>query len=214
MTPMNGELAGKFHQSMLPLTEPLHEAFGLARDDCPKFMPKYKHAGRLSHIRSGLIRAGVREYLHDAMPPEWELTGNPDLMGQLKLKNQAEGITVRVLKGKKPRMGVPHAGSSKSRRAYWLNKPMLNVQLPMDVQEHHNLLLLWLEDDEGFQLRLVRPTSAGTYFKEVDVDFTMELDPVRSDFELLEFSGEFPADAVEEDLFRQQLDEEGEEDAN
>lgn len=213
MTPMNRLLAEKFHQSMLPMTEPLHSAFELAREDSEKYIPPYKHAGRMGHLRSGLVRAGLRQYLHGSLPTDWELSGNPDLMGQVKLQNKTDGIDIRVLKGKPPRLSVPHAGSSKSRRAYWLNKPMFNIPLPMQFETHHNLLLLWVESPDGFLLRLVRPTSAGTFFKQVDFDFTMDLAPVRSDFELLEFEGEFPT-GDEEDLFSVHLDEEGEVDAH
>lgn len=203
----NMDTAVRLHTALLPLTEPLHEAFALAVIDAQTYIPPYKNAGRMAHLRSGVIRAGVREHLTNAPAASWSLGGNPELMGQISLVHKEEGITMRLLKSAKQTAGVPHAGSNLTRRAYWRNTPMLEFETGTLFPDpgFHRLLALWTPQNDGtVSLRVVRPIKEGRYGGTVEVDFAMELAPNRSDFEQLEFVGE---PAHEEDLFNPQVAE-------
>lgn len=205
MTDINRETAGRLHTALLPLTEPLHEAFALAAVDAKSYIPPYKNAGRMAHLRSGVIRAGVREHLTSAPVANWSLGGNPELMGQVSLVHKDEGIIMRLLKSAKQTAGVPHAGSNPTRRAYWRNTPMLEFETGTLFPDpgFHRLLALWTPLSDGtVSLRVVRPIKEGRYGGTVEVDFAMELAPTRSDFEQLEFVGE---PAHEEDLFNPEV---------
>lgn len=205
MTDINKDLAGRLHTALIPLTEPLHEAFALAAVDAKSYIPPYKNAGQMAHLRSGVIRAGVREHLTSAPAANWSLGGNPDRMGQISLVHKAEGITMRLLKSAKQPAGVPHAGSNPTRRAFWRNTPMLEFETGPLFPDlgFHRLLALWTPLQDGtVSLRVVRPIKEGRYGGAVEVDFVMELAPSRSDFEQLEFVGE---PDFEEDLFNPEV---------
>lgn len=200
MTSEDHALARYLHEQLLPLTEPLHEAFFRAEEEAARHLPMYQHAGHMSWLKSGHMRLGVREHLSSAGLTEWKVTGNPNMTGQISLTNQAEDIVLRVLKdGRPPKRSVPNAGHNRQRRAYWRNAPMLDfAQEPMFGPSVHALLLLWTQGEDGvFDLRVVRPLSEGKYGGHVTADFCMELAPTRTAFEGLRFVGE----DHEEDLF-------------
>jgi hypothetical protein len=200
MTSGDHALATYLHGELLPLTEPLHEAFFRAEEDAIRHLPPYKNAGHMSWLKSGYMRLGVREHLSSEGLAEWKVTGNPNMTGQLSLTNQAEDVVLRVLKdGRAPKRSVPNAGHSRQRRAYWRNAPMLDFpQNPLFGPPVHTLLLLWAPGEDGvFDLRVVRPIAEGKYGGQVATDFCMELAPTRTAFEELRFVGE----DHEEDLF-------------
>lgn len=202
MTSGDHALATYLHEELLPLVEPLHEAFFRAEEDTLRHLPPYKNAGHMSWLKSGHMRLGVREHLSSATLTPWEVTGNPDMTGQLGITNATRDVVLRVLKdGRPPKRCVPNAGHNRQRRTYWRNTPMLDLPQDSLFGPHspiNNLLLLWAPGDEGvFDLRVVRPLVEGKYGGQVATDFCMELAPTRTAFEELRFVGE----DHEEDLF-------------
>lgn len=200
MTASDHGLAMYLHHELLPLTEPLHEAFFKAEEDATRHLPPYKSGGHMSWLKSGHMRLGVREHLSSAALTTWHLTGNPNMTGQLGLINDAGDIALRVLKdGRPPKRSIPDAGHNRQRKAYWRNPPMLDfLQGNLFGPTAHSLLLLWSLGEDGiFDLRVVRPITEGKYGGQVLTDFCMELAPTRTAFENLRFLGE----DHEEDLF-------------
>ncbi|WP_064722765.1 hypothetical protein [Paenarthrobacter nicotinovorans] len=200
MTSADEELAIYLHGELLPLTEPLHEAFALAEDDAVRHLPPYQNAGHMSWLKSGHMRLGVREHLAAKGLSGWSITGNANLTGQLSLTNNDGQVVLRVLKdGRPPKRTVPAAGHNRLRRTYWRNTPLFEFpQEALFGSTKHRLLLLWAPGADGaFELRVVRPINEGKYRGQVQADFCMELAPTRTDFENLRFVGE----DHEEDLF-------------
>lgn len=193
MTTEDHALATYLQGELLPIIEPLHHAFSLADEDAVHHMPRYENAGHMSWLKSGHMRAGIREHLATNGLPGWTITGNPNLTGQLSLTNLTQDIVLRVLKdGRPPKIAIPNAGHNRQRRAYWRNTPMLDIpQKTLFGRQPHHLLLLWAQSEEGlFDLRVVRPLSEGKYSGQVATDFCMELAPTRTAFEQLRFVGE------------------------
>ncbi|WP_138443555.1 hypothetical protein [Sinomonas susongensis] len=206
MTTIDLPFARDLHARLLPLTEPLHEAFAFAHSEVRKHLPTYRNAGRLAHLQSALIRAAVRESLSFTELGDWRLEGDPNLMGQLRFDHADGQVRLRMLKATRPSR-VPHAGSNTARRAFWRNQPMLDFeQLELEVPTCHNLLLLWSPSEDGvYDLKVARPLVPGRFRGTVSTDFMMDLAPTRTLFEMLEFPGE---DYEDEDLFETEVEEE------
>lgn len=126
---------------------------------------------------SGTVRIVLRDYLEkSALPPGWEVGGNPSLSGQLSLKNERDGIAMRVLKGSRVNPnGVPHAGTSQVRQEEWLPRQRA-LSLPgLTALQLNHLLLLWDFVDvgdleKGVRIEVVHPVEPGKYQGAVACD--------------------------------------------
>jgi hypothetical protein len=171
-------------------------AKGLEHSECP-------------HLRPLIVRTELRRYLkREGLPNDWTVSGNPALMGQLTLINPNAGLRLRVLKERRETYpgGVPTAGRSPKRRAYW--------QAPLFLMPGGRsgrlaeLLLLWdyastKRVAEGFTLRVVHPTEAGVYGRVVRCDMDFAVLPGGTVFETLVFQG----DEDHVDFFATEIDE-------
>lgn len=194
MTSPDHQLALYLHAELKTLTEPLHEALATAAVDVSNHLPRYQNAGNMSFLRAGIMRLGVREHLASVDPEGWTMGGNPNLMGQLQFSNTKGDLVLRFLKdGRPPKKSIPSAGHSRTRRAFWRNKPMLDLGLDtlFEVPSVHKLLLLWSPGEgETFDVRAVRPLESGKYTGSIEIDFSLDLAPTRTAFEELRFVGE------------------------
>ncbi len=143
---------------------------------------KYKYNGLFSY----LVRVDVREhFIEFDLPEGWELSGNPELSGQLKLREEKSGSEIRVLKRSQvTKNGVPHAGTNRSRRQRWRERSPytlfaamgLNWAAKSKISQHDELLLLWgYDSDNGLSLRLVHPVEPGQFGGTVKYDYSYDL---------------------------------------
>lgn len=157
------------------------------------------------HLLPLSARAFMREHwLANGLPDGWEIAGNPRLMGQTLLRNETDGVEMRLLKERRRAYpgGVPVAGSNQSRRKRW-RQAALGFDIPGRpfADETVRLLALWdhakTDDGKAVLLRVVHTLEPGVYGSRVPVDLSYEIKPAGGIFETLQFRGE----SQEEDLF-------------
>lgn len=152
-----------------------------------------------------LARVHTRNFWCDAgAPAGWTVAGNPKLMGQTVLRNDVQGMEMRLLKERRRTYpgGVPVAGWNRARRNSW-TQPSLDIVVPAHplLDEYVRLLLLWdrlvVDGASVLTVRVVHTQSPGIYGKHVPLDLNYEIRSTGGVFDNLSFSGS-PED---EDLF-------------
>lgn len=171
-----------------PLVEPLHDAFGHARHSLKRLNVKIGEDKRW--LRTAWFRSFVFDYLDGENVDGWLLDRKTHKQNGAVHFSHSEGdLALRVLREAPLFLGgVPCAGSSGRRRAYFLNKPC--GQLPLWGQAanvSHNLLTLWDEREDEISLRLVRPIGPGSSRRGVPIDLSVDLPRTRTDFESTKF---------------------------
>ncbi|WP_438354002.1 hypothetical protein [Microbacterium sp. CJ88] len=123
------------------------------------------------HAHAFYRRAAFRANLSMApLPNEWIIDGNSRLGGQLILRHPDLGASLRVLsESKVTKDGVPHAGTSRARRAAWSAIPMFRLHGESDA--HRNFLLLTNSRSEPSAMRIVHTVDPGEYKGTVTCDF-------------------------------------------
>ncbi len=173
-----------------PLVEPLHDGFGLARLRVDRL--RVASGPSKQWLRTALFRSEVFNFL-DANPVDgWSLDDQAHSQnGAIHLIHEDKDLALRVLREAPTKGGVPCAGSSKQRRAYFCNRPYAQLGLWGELDGiSHRLLALWNEpdaDDERVALRVVRPVGPGTALRGVPIDMSVDLPRSRTDFERLRF---------------------------
>ena len=143
------------------------------------------------------------------VPGDWNVDGNPALMGQLYLVNRQAGFKLRLLRNggrptpaasaRRPEPAAPRqpggpavaAGPTGSSR-----RPAERTTAALDYAAAY-------VSEEGFTLRVVHPVEAGKYGQMVRFDVDFAVLPGGSVFEQLEFRG----DEERQDFFRTEIDE-------
>ena len=133
-------------------------------------------------LRPMMVRPCFREYLlANHLPAEWKIGGNPTRMIEIYIQN--EGVRLRYLKERRATYpgGVPAAGHSTARRAYWA--PTLFDPELSDVDDDvMNLLLLWdmqdvANEEAGFVMRVVHTIGTGSWGRATPIDLSVDLSP-------------------------------------
>lgn len=162
-------------------------------------------------LRPVMVRPCFRELLLEEgrLPEGWQITGDPAKMVEIYIQNQ--GLRLRYLKERRTTYpgGVPAAGHSQARRAYWA--PTLFDPERSDIDDEiMNLLLLWdmrgtnIEED-GFVMRVVHTVGAGTWGRATPIDLSVELSPEIGVEKYLRFE----ADPQETDFYADLSENEG-----
>ena len=189
------------------LTESMATAMGQARVDSRRYSHK-----DFPHVMPLLLRCAMRMELEKyALPPGWELSGNPRLMGQLLLAQSELAMDLRFLKERRRTYsgGVPPAGRNPARRRAWSADIALPFQIDTNQPERTTILWVWdfdgepHDEDTGFTQRLVHTLAPGTYGHAVPCDLSLDLLPGGGIFDRLKFAG--GEDST--DFFHVQLDE-------
>ncbi|KAA0115284.1 hypothetical protein CIW51_17215 [Mycolicibacterium sp. P9-22] len=179
---------------MAPLVEPVHDAFGRARLYVDKL--GVPNTDEKRWLRTSLFRSDVFDYLAAHAVADWSLDHRSHhLNGTVHLAHTHGDLKLRILREAPIRGGVPCAGVSGRRQAYYRNRPYGQLGLwgaPKDAD--HNLLLLWNELAEDVSLRLVHPIGVGTALRGVPIDLSADLPRHRAEFENRRF------DVLDEDL--------------
>ena len=174
--------------------------------------------GDYPHLLPLSARAFMREHWRaNRLPSDWQVAGNPRLMGQTFLRSAQENLEMRLLKERRrpPPGGVPVAGSNEARRDAW-RQPPLGFEIPGQPlsDETVRLLALWdlTQNDEGLvvSVRVVHTLAPGVFGSKVPVDLSYEIKPTGGIFDMLQFRG----DPQNEDLYADIDREENEGDAS
>lgn len=171
-----------------PLVEPLYDAFGYAQQRLEQLGIPTGDDKRW--LRTACFRSEVFDYLNGQEIDGWWLDRKPHSQnGAVHLAHSDNDLALRVLREAPLPGGVPCAGGSRRRRAYYRNQPY--GQLPLWGEEaknvSHNLLTLWEESGDEISLRLVRPLGPGSALRGVPIDLSVDLPRTRTDFESIKF---------------------------
>ncbi|PZE39735.1 hypothetical protein [Curtobacterium sp. MCPF17_031] len=130
---------------------------------------------RFPHAHAMHVRAVFRGALeHEELPEGWTVTGNTRSTGQTFLTNVQYGTTLRLLSESRVTMnGVPHAGTSRARRAQWAQFAFFGAEEV--ARRHRDLLLLMDTRAEEPSLRIVHPIEEGKYKGKVACDFLVSM---------------------------------------
>ena len=208
------EMAKLVHRSLSPIVEPLHECFSAGSEMVDQFLPRRISGPDYAWYRTHSLRASVRANLEDRAPElgDWSVGGNPKRNGELRLLHKDEALTMRVLRdGRAPKLLVPTAGHSVTRRAFWSNDPLAGFeQEDLFGKTEQTLLLLWQELDEGqFEIRVVRPINPGSFGRTVKTDMQIDLAPLQTDFEDLVFEVENEQEPFWQEIAEEELEGNG-----
>lgn len=173
--------------------------------------------GDYPHLLPLGARAFMREHwLANGLPGDWQVAGNPRLMGQTFLWSANENLEMRLLKERRRSYpgGVPIAGSNETRRDDWRQAPF-GFEIPGQPvsDETVRLLALWdlAQKDQGLvvSVRVVHTLAPGVFGSKVPVDLSYEIKPTGGIFDMLQFRG----DSQDENFFAEIEREENEGDA-
>jgi hypothetical protein len=169
-----------------PLVEPLHDAFGHARHQIEKL--GIATGDDKQWLRTAHYRSEVFDYLRSHPVDDWSLSRKTHHQnGTVHLSHADADLKLRVLREAPIPGGVPRAGQSSRRQAYYQNRPYAQLGLWGDSSAvSHNLLTLWDESSDGISLRLVRPVGLGSK-RGVPIDLSADLPRSRTDFEKMRF---------------------------
>ena len=136
-----------------PLVEPLHDAFGHARHRLDKLAIPTGDNKRW--LRTAFVRSEVFDYLNQHRIGGWSLDDKRhNQNGAVHLTHSTSDLAMRLLRQAPLPGGVPCAGSSGGRRAYFRNQPCAQLALWGEAKNiSHNLLMLWDERDDETSLR-------------------------------------------------------------
>jgi hypothetical protein len=174
-------------QRMSPLVEPLHDAFGHARHRVDYLGIATGDDKRW--LRTAHFRSEVFDYLSKHPIGDWSLDRKShNQNGTVHLTHADQDLKLRVLREAPIPGGVPCAGSSGRRQAYYRNRPYAQLALwGESTNASHNMLTLWDERSEDISLRLVRPIGLGNSVRGVPIDLSADLPRRRTEFEKMRF---------------------------
>ncbi|QRE81819.1 hypothetical protein F1734_17255 [Rhodococcus ruber] len=186
------------------LAPSMYEGVSLALEQANSRMEGFPHK-KYPHMRPMVTRAALREYLEkEGLPPEWQVAGNPQAMGQLYFSAPELNLKLRFLKERRKTYpgGVPIAGKNAARQKAWSLFSEDELGVPQPKPSTNELLLLWdyakkASVTAGFTLRIVRPIAPGIYGKPVPYDLDIALRAGGNIFTNRTFAG----DSDDEDFF-------------
>lgn len=186
----------------------LYEGVAFGIQDAATRAKGFKHT-KYPHLRPLLTRASLREFLEaEELPGDWQVDGNPTLMGQLIISEPIMRLSLRVLKERRRTYpgGIPVAGRNPARQRLW-QAPLFSLDPPESTALVNELLLLWDYADEeiveaGFTLRVVHPIETGVHGRAVRCDLDFNVQAGGTVFETLSFQ----SDPAVEDFFQADLD--------
>lgn len=144
---MVNDHAERVREAVLPLCEPLHDAFTTAeqrrRGALPELGDDPDYSWHTTHTVRALAHRQLRHRRKELLP--WTLSGNHAQNGALWLTDGA--YRVRMLHS--PNEGiVPPPGSNRARRAFYLNAPLAGMNPLFGDPISDKLLCLWRIDPE------------------------------------------------------------------
>jgi hypothetical protein len=186
------------------IAQPLYEGVSAGLADASARLAGYPHLDEYPALIPILARHSMRNYWIDGgITDQWQVLGQPHLMGQVILVHADDNLELRLLKERIKTYpgGAPVAGKNHDRRQYWTS-PTLPIEVPgVSDTERTRLLLLWdrviLEDETRISVRVVHTLAPGYYGSAVPIDMSFNIEPSGQMFDQLAFEG----DAQDEDLF-------------
>lgn len=164
--------ADRVRKALIPVCEPLHDAFAVAEQVWQQRHPELSGEPEYRWCETHLLRAWAHYRLRQADLSPWKLSGNHRRNGELWMTDDC--YSIRVLHTHTMSF-VPPPGTNPTRIAYYHNPPLGPEPLFGPVND--KLLALWcIETNTGApRIRIVRPIGAWTLGStaRTDLDFLL-----------------------------------------